>query len=308
MTLWDVLKSDTNQVAYKVEEFRVRRMIEKGKLSPNDSVRRSGDTAWIRIADLPPSAWLDPMPSAKERRKLRETLPTELESPEPVQPPPKPIPPSLSPKAPRTADPMSQTVPVDMPLGKWEGPDDAEIEIGRKLPSSAGDSARRSRVQPPPLRKAKPVEFDASSPVRPKRRHDEEMDLTAMADVTFLLIFFFMVTLAYSPQKSIETPPPSSQEQSAKQAPTMDDLRDDNVIVEVLSDNSILLNDRNVPASELDELLRREMNESGLNEIIIKAAGAAHHEIVVRAYDAASEAGAQRIRLATIEGLESPDS
>ncbi len=76
----------------------------------------------------------------------------------------------------------------------------------------------------------------------------------------------------------------------------MDDLRDDNVIVEVLSDNSILLNDRNVPAPELDELLRREMNESGMNEIIIKAAGAAHHETVVRAYDAASEAGAQRIR------------
>ncbi len=75
MTLWDVLKSDTNQVAYKVEEFRVRRMIEKGKLSPNDSVRRSGDTAWIRIADLPQSAWLDPMPSAKDRRKLRRRLP-----------------------------------------------------------------------------------------------------------------------------------------------------------------------------------------------------------------------------------------
>lgn len=303
MTLWDVLKSDTNQVAYKVEEFRVRRMIEKGKLSPNDSVRRSGDTAWIRIADLPQSAWLDPMPSAKDRRKLRQATPT---APEP--PPNPPVAPSLLPKAPPTPDPMAHTVPVVMPPGQWDGPDVAGLEIGQKLPSSAGDSARRSRVQAPPLRKAKPVEFDASSPVKPKRRHDEEMDLTAMADVTFLLIFFFMVTLAYSPQKSIETPPPSSQEQSAKQAPTMDDLRDDNVIVEVLSDNSILLNDRNVPAPELDELLRREMNESGMNEIIIKAAGAAHHETVVRAYDAASEAGAQRIRLATIEGLESPDS
>jgi biopolymer transport protein ExbD len=305
MTLWDVLKSDTNQVAYKVEEFRVRRMIEKGKLHPNDSVRRSGDTAWIRIADLPPTAWLDPMPSSKERRKLRQAQPTEPESPEP---PPKPTTRAAVPKSPRTPDPMGQTVPVEMPMGKWVGPDDGDIEIGQKLSSSAGDSARRSRVQPPPLRKAKPVEFDASSPVKSKRRHDEDLDLTAMADVTFLLIFFFMVTLAYSPQKSIETPPPSSQEQSAKQAPTMDDLRDDNVIVEVLGDNSILLNDRNVPASELDELLRREMSESGLNEIIIKAAGAAHHETVVRAYDAASEAGAQRIRLATIEGVESPDS
>jgi biopolymer transport protein ExbD len=312
MTYWDVLKADTHQVASRVEEFRVRRLIEKGKILPEDSIRRSGESVWTRVADLPATAWLDPMPSREERQRLREqrpSPPTEAPTPEPG-PDPLENPPASSsskfPKATRRPNPMAETVAVEMNRGNWEGPADLRLEVGPKLSGSAGDSARRSRVQPPPLRKVKPVEFDASSPVRSRRRHDEEMDLTAMADVTFLLIFFFMVTLAYAPQKSIETPPPSSTEQSARQAPTLEDLRDDNVLIEVLADNSVLLNDRNVPAAELDELLRREMNETGMDEVVIKAAGAAHHETVVRAYDAASEAGAQRIRLATVEDENAP--
>ncbi|MDA8696936.1 biopolymer transporter ExbD [Rhodopirellula sp.] len=39
-----------------------------------------------------------------------------------------------------------------------------------------------------------------------KRRPEEEMDMTPMVDVTFLLLIFFMVTAAFSLQKSIEMP------------------------------------------------------------------------------------------------------
>ena len=39
-----------------------------------------------------------------------------------------------------------------------------------------------------------------------KRRPDVEMDMTPMVDVTFLLLIFFMVTAAFSLQKSIEMP------------------------------------------------------------------------------------------------------
>ena len=39
-----------------------------------------------------------------------------------------------------------------------------------------------------------------------KERPEEEMDMTPMVDVTFLLLIFFMVTAAFSLQKSIEMP------------------------------------------------------------------------------------------------------
>jgi biopolymer transport protein ExbD len=48
---------------------------------------------------------------------------------------------------------------------------------------------------------------DEEDPVLPRRmRPEEEMDMTPMVDVTFLLLIFFMVTAAFSLQKSIEMP------------------------------------------------------------------------------------------------------
>ncbi len=51
------------------------------------------------------------------------------------------------------------------------------------------------------------LDDEDEEPVLPrKRRPDEEMDMTPMVDVTFLLLIFFMVTAAFSLQKSIEMP------------------------------------------------------------------------------------------------------
>ena len=46
------------------------------------------------------------------------------------------------------------------------------------------------------------------------KREEEEMDMTPMVDVTFLLLIFFMVTAAFSVQKVIEVPAPQEQEAS----------------------------------------------------------------------------------------------
>ena len=59
---------------------------------------------------------------------------------------------------------------------------------------------------------------------------DNEMDMTPMVDVTFLLLIFFMVTAAFSLQKSIEVPPPDQQE-SAQQARTIEELEEDDDFV-----------------------------------------------------------------------------
>ena len=63
--------------------------------------------------------------------------------------------------------------------------------------------------------------------VRAKKPEDE-MDMTPMVDVTFLLLIFFMVTAAFSLQKSIEMPrqqsdaPSSSQEEEEEEKEVVD--------------------------------------------------------------------------------------
>lgn len=62
---------------------------------------------------------------------------------------------------------------------------------------------------PPPT--SVPAELDEDEDeddqvLPPSNRPEEEMDMTPMVDVTFLLLIFFMVTAAFSLQKSIKMP------------------------------------------------------------------------------------------------------
>jgi biopolymer transport protein ExbD len=156
-------------------------------------------------------------------------------------------------------------------------------------------------VTPPPVRQS-PKPAESETPAFRKRPpwEPESLDLTALVDVTLFLMFFFMVTSSYNMQKSLDLPKPAPDDQTAQQAPTLDDLRDDNIVLEVLADDSVLMNDRTVPVAELPDLLRAEMRQTGLNEVILRASPQAHHEAVVSAYDAANQVGAQRIRLAKL--------
>lgn len=130
-----------------------------------------------------------------------------------------------------------------------------------------------------------------------KRRKVEELDLTPMVDVTFLLLLFFMLTASYSLQKSIEVPAPDP-EKSTQQAQSLEDLRDDYIIITVEADNRILLDDEAVPAPQLVDRIRASRRETNRNEMIINGDPDSHHEAIVFVMDAANEVGMQRIRLA----------
>jgi biopolymer transport protein ExbD len=132
------------------------------------------------------------------------------------------------------------------------------------------------------------------------RATDEGLDMTPMVDVTFLLLIFFMVTAAFSLQKSLEVPPPDREENST-QARTREELEqdEDTIIVEVKGDNSIFVEDREAP-SEQDLLsLLREYRE-GRNTLMVMANGEALHEKVIMALDAGNAVGIENIRLATV--------
>ena len=109
-------------------------------------------------------------------------------------------------------------------------------------------SAARSSVSPH-QEKAKPTTHPEAPTKRSKARRaltspfsfithggDDELDMTPMVDVTFLLLIFFMITAAFALQKSIEVPPTDDQE--AAQAQTEEDFEEGSIIIRVDSDNS----------------------------------------------------------------------
>lgn len=162
-------------------------------------------------------------------------------------------------------------------------------------------AAKTARAEPP--EEVPPVRFAS------KGTSDDEMDMTPMVDITFLLLIFFMVTASYSLQRSIEVPPPDRREELA-QARTLEELEQDQdyVIVEIHGDNRMFVDGS--PASEdvlLVRLREARQGESGSDwkgpsNLLVLAHGDCRHEKVVMALDAGNAVGMEHVRLATQEG------
>ncbi|QGQ26548.1 hypothetical protein F1728_29435 [Gimesia benthica] len=147
---------------------------------------------------------------------------------------------------------------------------------------------------------------DEGFSIRSAESEFEEMDLTPMVDVTFLLLIFFMITASFSLQKSIQVPPPNPDEDGVSQSlQTLDDFREESIIVEIDSNNGIYVDDTKLSnPSEIVQAILDRRDEGGRpkSELVLSAHKAARHETVVAVVDAANEVGMQKIRLASYKG------
>ena len=170
--------------------------------------------------------------------------------------------------------------------------------------------AAASENEEPPAPVTEEAEVEAEiEPVRfaPKRDADEELDMTPMVDVTFLLLIFFMVTAAFTLQKSIEMPPPD-QEESAERAMDREELEDDFIIIRIDKDNTLWVDDREA-TGEADLLAKlREARggsllggASGPGSLLVMADRECLHETVVMALDAGNAVGMDNVRLASVD-------
>jgi biopolymer transport protein ExbD len=142
---------------------------------------------------------------------------------------------------------------------------------------------------------------DGAIPIRSGRVEVEEMDLTPMVDMTFLLLIFFMITASFSLHKTIQVPVPDANAQGEIQAePQEDDLLSRSVRVEIDSDSVIHVDDEVVAdRSRLADTIREKSLIDQRNELILFPNPKARHEIVVAVVDAAFAAGMQSIRVSS---------
>lgn len=144
-------------------------------------------------------------------------------------------------------------------------------------------------------------------------REETEMDMTPMVDVTFLLLIFFMVTAAFSLQKSLETPTPENQQPSTnvQQRDPEDDPSTVTVRVDEYNTFHVITTDWEAEAPSVPELMvkLREAKQGDRdgripNKLLVMAHVEALHEKVVAALDAGSAVKMEQVQLMTVEDDE----
>lgn len=147
-------------------------------------------------------------------------------------------------------------------------------------------------------------------PVLPRqRRPEEEMDMTPMVDVTFLLLIFFMVTAAFSLQKSIEMPRQQTDAPSTSvQEEEVEEL--DMVELQVDEFGSFLVMapewERETPGKQnLISALREAIagNSDGMR-LVVKVHEMAKLKSLVDAMDAGTIAGYAQLEVTQVEEFD----
>ncbi|MFN0195111.1 MAG: biopolymer transporter ExbD [Planctomycetaceae bacterium] len=175
-----------------------------------------------------------------------------------------------------------------------------EIDAGPSPAEASGND------RPPPTTAAKREDSGENEEfsIRKFKGDLEEMDLTPMVDCTFLLLIFFMITASFSLQKSIQVPDPNPDKKGAAQSlQTLDDFKEDSIIVEIDEKNAILIDDEPLAGlSSLPQVLSNKMRSEKKNELMLSAHDKAWHETVIKVIDAANEVGMQKIRMSAHQG------
>lgn len=143
--------------------------------------------------------------------------------------------------------------------------------------------------------------------VRPRRSPEDELDLTPMVDVTFLLLIFFMITAAFAAAKAISVPPMNDVEAAPTQS--IQELENDSIVIRIDGDNVFWISapiwpqeQQAVSRAEMRSKVREAREKGkGLTKLLVQANGSARHEAVVAALDAGSGAGFEEIQLLSYE-------
>jgi biopolymer transport protein ExbD len=135
---------------------------------------------------------------------------------------------------------------------------------------------------------------------------EDELDMTPMVDVTFLLLIFFMVTASFSLQKSIQQPPAQT-DAPTTQINEIDDIVEDYVEIVIDQNNNYYVTSRDSEESEApsDREMRSRLKDakenSNATRLVIKAHLDCKHGKVVTVWDAGIAVGMNKIEIQTTE-------
>lgn len=202
--------------------------------------------------------------------------------------------------------PAPPTVEVDTPAAIAAGAEAADAAADAAAAEAEG-SEPEFEPEPDPLEEDEAAAgFTLTQPGAPPV---EELDLTAMVDVSFQLILFFLVTATAVYLKTLEIPEPNPErtEMAALQPRTIEELESDFILVAIDPAGVFTVDHEPVEPSfnALVERFRAARRDSGRTGMLLTADAQAMHRYAVLVYDAANEVGL-RIAIARAAAAADP--
>jgi biopolymer transport protein ExbD len=140
----------------------------------------------------------------------------------------------------------------------------------------------------------------------PKRPVFEDLvDMTAMVDIVFFLLIFFMVTSMQGLYSAIAIPPPNAEKSTAKVKRNVADYENDAeyVVVRVDRDNTMWIEGDKIPNEQELRIKLRNARQgvkgaAPLKKLMVLGNGDAHTVAIVKVIDAGNDTGMEEVQLA----------
>lgn len=193
-------------------------------------------------------------------------------------------------------------------------------EESREQAKRKAEMARKVADAPifvPPSSTPKPVhedeEDDEESLVERRQMPHDHIDMTAMVDITFLLLIFFMSTANFTLVKAFQVPVKKSDQASTNAVPEPQEVSD-SVTVQINEFNSytVLMGDgteRDAPSKQdliiaLDEARAASSNIEPPEKLIVEAHRDCTHAAVVAAIDAGRDKQFSSFQVTVVESFD----
>ncbi|WP_455202316.1 ExbD/TolR family protein [Kaarinaea lacus] len=124
-----------------------------------------------------------------------------------------------------------------------------------------------------------------------KKRTRPTIHLTALIDIVFLLLIFFLLASSFVEQAGVAIIVPEIESEGSGLLPE--------IIVQIDKDGNILIDETNVNQHQLTTIIKLRIKSLAKDTVVIQADRRVQYDTVVKVIDAAKLAGAKNLILVT---------
>jgi biopolymer transport protein ExbD len=122
---------------------------------------------------------------------------------------------------------------------------------------------------------------------------ENEINLTPMLDVVFIMLIFFIVTASFIKEAGIDVDRPD--------APSADSQDDAAILIAISANDEIWIDRRETEPNAVRGMIERLHAENPKGSIVIQADEESTHEVLVVVMEAAKQAGVSNVAIAALK-------